>query len=181
MIFREQNIEMGDFTLTLRSARAEDSEQLIAYLKKTAEETPYLIREPEEIGITPEQEKAFIEAKEAAPGELMLLAFVEGRHAGNCSISAMGDYLRYRHRCSTAIALYREYCGKGIGTKLMETALAAAREMGYEQAELEVISSNRNAIALYEKLGFQKYGTFPDNMKYQDGHYEDCDWMMKKL
>ena len=53
--------------------------------------------------------------------------------------------------------------------------------MGYEQAELEVVSSNKNAIALYQKLGFQKYGTFPNNMRYSDGVYEDADWMMKKL
>lgn len=42
-----------------------------------------------------------------------------------------------------------------------------------------MISDNQNAITLYEKLGFQKYGTFPDNMKYADGHYASADWMMK--
>lgn len=37
------------------------------------------------------------------------------------------------------------------------------------------------AIAMYEKLGFKKYGTFPDNMKYSDDSYMDACWMMKKL
>ena len=60
-------------------------------------------------------------------------------------------------------------------------SLKAAKEIGFEQAELEVISDNQNAITLYEKLGFQKYGTFPDNMKYADEHYASADWMMKKL
>ncbi len=64
---------------------------------------------------------------------------------------------------------------------MMEEALFAARNMGYEQAELEVAASNLRAIRLYESLGFQKYGTFPNNMKYKDGAYEDADWMMKKL
>lgn len=64
---------------------------------------------------------------------------------------------------------------------MLETVLKAAKESGFEQAELEVISENQNAIALYEKLGFRKYGTFPDNMKYADGHYVFADWMMKKL
>ena len=44
-----------------------------------------------------------------------------------------------------------------------------------------MISDNQNAIPLHEKLGFQKYGTFPDNMKYADEHYASADWMMKKL
>ena len=34
---------------------------------------------------------------------------------------------------------------------------------------------------MYEKLGFEKFGTFPDNMKYADGTYMDANWMMKKL
>ena len=79
------------------------------------------------------------------------------------------------------IALYQEFCGYGIGKIMLETVLKAAKESGFEQAELEVISDNQNAITLYEKLGFQKYGTFPDNMKYADGHYASADWMMKKL
>ena len=58
--------------------------------------------------------------------------------------------------------------------------LDIAKKAGYEQAELEVIANNKPAIALYEKLGFQKYGTFPDNMKYADGSYADAYWMMKK-
>ena len=46
---------------------------------------------------------------------------------------------------------------------------------------VDAVSDNQNAITLYEKLGFQKYGTFPDNMKYADEHYASADWMMKKL
>lgn len=54
-----------------------------------------------------------------------------------------------------------------------------AKQLGYEQAELEVISDNVGAIALYKKLGFEKYGCFPDSMKYSDGRYVCADWMMK--
>ena len=42
-------------------------------------------------------------------------------------------------------------------------------------------AENKNAILLYEKLGFIKYGTFPNDMKYADGSYSDAYWMMKKL
>lgn len=64
---------------------------------------------------------------------------------------------------------------------MLEHVLKTAKESGFEQAELEVISDNKRAIALYEKLGFRKYGSFPDNMKYADGSYASADWMMKKL
>ena len=64
---------------------------------------------------------------------------------------------------------------------MLEIVLDIAEKIGYEQAELEVIASNKSAIALYEKLGFKVYGTFPNNMKYRDGSYADAYWMMKKL
>ena len=165
----------------LRNAEAGDASDLIRYLKVTAGETPYLVREPEEISITEEQEQKFLQSRIDAERELMLVAIVDGKHAGNCSLMSVGGANRYRHRCNVAIALYREYCGRGIGKVMLETILETAKALGYEQAELEVIADNKPAIALYEKLGFIKYGTFPDNMKYKDGNYADTYWMMKKL
>lgn len=64
---------------------------------------------------------------------------------------------------------------------MMQTVLDVAKKSGYEQAELEVISDNNSAIALYRNLGFEKHGSFPNNMKYSDGTYANADWMMKKL
>lgn len=168
-------------TIVLRNATPEDAENLITYLKVTTAETPYLIREPEEVVMTQEQETAFINNCLNSDRSLMLIATLDGKHIGNCSFNPVGNYKRYRHRCEVAIALYQEFCGYGIGKIMMETVLKAAKEIGFEQAELEVISDNQNAITLYEKLGFQKYGTFPDNMKYADEHYASADWMMKKL
>ena len=111
----------------------------------------------------------------------MLVACADGRHVGNCSLMRAGPQLRYRHRCSVGIALYREFWGRGIGRLLMEAVLDAARRVGYEQAELEAVSGNVRAIALYESLGFETYATLPRNMKYKDGSYADNVWMMKRL
>lgn len=165
----------------LRNAEESDAVALIDYLKITADETSYLIREPDEITITLEQEKNFIQSKKDAERELLLVAIIDGKHVGNCSLMNISPYKRYEHRCGLAIALYQEYCGFGIGKIMMETVLEVAKTIGYEQAELEVVSDNQNAISLYKNLGFKKYGTFPNNMRYSDGTYANADWMMKKL
>jgi RimJ/RimL family protein N-acetyltransferase len=165
----------------LRTAKKEDASDLIKYLKTTSGETPFLIREPDEITITLEKEESFIQDKIDSERELMLLAYVDGKHVGNCSLMSLATYKRYQHRCEVAIALYKEYWGLGIGKAMLETVLNVATSLGYEQAELEVVAENESAISLYEKLGFKKYGTFPDNMKYPDGSYRDAYWMMKKL
>ncbi len=165
----------------LRNAEVSDASALIDYLKITTAETPYLIREPEEVTITAEQEVRFIENKIEDEKELLLIATIDGKHIGNCSLMSIAPFKRYAHRCEVAIALYQEYCGCGIGKMMMQTVLDVAKELGYEQAELEVISDNKGAIELYKKLGFEKYGTFPNNMKYSDGTYADAEWMMKKI
>lgn len=167
--------------VVLRNAEVSDAQALIDYLKITTGETPFLIREPEEVTITLEQETRFIESKIEAERELMLVATIDGKHIGNCSLMSLAPYKRYAHRCDVAIALYQEYCGCGIGKAMMQTVLDVAKNLGYEQAELEVIADNKNAIAMYESLGFKKYGTFPNNMKYADGTYADAYWMMKRL
>ena len=182
MVFGEISIKdkLGRMVV-LRNARPEDSANLIKYLKTTSAETPYLIREPEEITITEEKEKQFIRDKMDAERELMLLAFIDGKHIGNCSLMSIAPYKRYSHRCDVAIALYKDYCGCGIGQAMLKTILDVAKSVGYEQAELEVMAENKDAIAMYEKMGFEKFGTLPDNMKYSDGSYMDAYWMMRKL
>ena len=167
--------------ITLRNAEKSDAADLITFLKISASETPFLIREPDEITITVEQEIGFIESKLHAEREFMLVATLEGKHIGNCSLMSSGPYKRYSHRCGVAIALYQEYCGCGIGKRIMQSVLEAAKQLGYEQVELEVVSNNIGAIEMYRKLGFEKYGCFPNNMKYSDGTYANTDWMMKIL
>ena len=167
--------------LILRNAQVSDAEALLTYLKVTSGETPYLIREPEEVNITLAQEEAFIKGMEEAERELMLAAYVDGEHAGNCSLMSKGSFSRYRHRCEVAVALYRKFHGAGIGEIMLQTVLDVAKKIGYEQAELEVVSGNEGAISLYKKLGFEQYGCLPHNMKYSDGKYADVYWMMKKL
>ena len=54
---------------------------------------------------------------------------------------------------SFAISLYKEYRGKGIGTKLMERMLELLREKGYRKASLAVQKANY-AVKMYEKVGF---------------------------
>ena len=100
-------------TIVLRNAEESDAEDLIKYLRITTGETPFLIREPDEVKLTLEQEKHFITSCIDSERELMLIATINGRHIGNCSLSSIGTYKRYAHRCEVAIALYQKYCGRG--------------------------------------------------------------------
>ena len=77
--------------VVLRNAEPSDAAVLIRYLKDTSSETPYLIREPEEVSLSEEQEQKIIQRKIDAERELMLVAIADGRLAGACSLMRMGQ------------------------------------------------------------------------------------------
>lgn len=168
-------------TCLIRRAEERDAEILLEYLKATSGETPYMIREPEEVRTSVEEEVEFIRKNREDPRSLMLLAFVDGKHAGSCSFGGASERNRMRHRCTVGISLYRDFWGQGIGTALMNEILAGAKTAGYEQAELEVVSANEAAVGLYRKLGFEITGTIPCAFKYRDGTYADFLFMVKSL
>ena len=97
MIF--QPLKITDKTgqeVILRNAETGDAENLITYLKATTAETPYLIREPEEVTLSLEEEQSFIRRIIASDRELMLVATINGKHIGNCSLMSIGGYRRYQ-------------------------------------------------------------------------------------
>lgn len=52
---------------------------------------------------------------------------------------------------------------------MMEALIARVKALpGLEQIILTVVSENRPAKALYEKLGFRKYGTDPRSIRVND-------------
>lgn len=166
---------------SIRRAEGADAEQMLRYQKATSGETPYLMREAEEIVRDVEEERGVLCRMAGSERELMLYAEVDGRHAGCCSFVPVRERNRVLHRCTVGISIYREFWGMGVGTALMGEVLAAAQRAGYEQAELDVASANAPAIALYRKLGFETVGTIPHALKYRDGSYADFLLMVKSL
>ena len=75
--------------LILRNPEESDAERLLSYLKTTSRETPYLIREPEEITLTLEEEKEFIKGQNNSEHNLLLIGLLNGEHVGNCSLMRM--------------------------------------------------------------------------------------------
>jgi len=77
-----------------------------------------------------------------------------------------------------SIAVLPEYRRRGIATELLSRALGVlGEEYGCSEVFLEVRVSNRQAIALYEKLGFEKVDI--SKRYYIDG--EDAYVMARRL
>ncbi len=165
----------------LRAPEESDAEIMLEYLRTTSAETPYVSRGPEEVRTDLEEEREFLRKAAENPRRLMVSAFVEGQLAGSCSFAPVLERNRTRHRCTVGISLYRAFWGMGIGTALMGEILQYTKIAGFEQAELDVVSANAPALALYKKMGFEVTGTIPHAFKYKDGSYADFLFMVKDL
>jgi len=95
-------------------------------------------------------------------GSDLIVADIGGKVVGYI---ALVDYGREAKIISFAVK--REFRGKGIGTKLLKTAIERCKQRGKERILLEVRVSNTTAQRLYKKNGFKIIDVIPNY--YDDG------------
>ena len=179
---QEQTRTLQDGTmLIIRSLVADDAMPAISLMKRIYGESVFLARYPDEFTFTPEEESAFIRRRLEDASSLFIGAFVDGMIVGLCDLSAAGSGYTTGHRASLSISIARQWQSKGIGSALLDTAIAQAMDMGYAQIELEVVSGNTKAKGLYRKYGFRRCGTIPDAFRLRDGSHLDLDIMVLTL
>ncbi len=182
MLLSEKQIILKDGTpCLLKTPQPKDAALFLELMKTTSEQTPFMLRYPEEITLTLEEERDFLEQKCAHLKSGFLSAWVDGKLAGNASFYPAGPHSKVLHRAVFGIAIRKEYWGLGLGKLLTEEIISASRSVGYEQLELEVSVNNTRAIRLYEACGFVCYGTRPNAFRYKDGSYADEHLMAIKL
>ncbi len=103
------------------------------------------------------------------------IAVDDGRVVGWCDIIPMRG-IDFAHSGLLGMGLLDGYRGKGLGTRILDVTLDAAKEYGLERVELEVYTSNTRAIRLYEKRGFVTEGVKKKARKL-DGVYYDIQVM----
>jgi RimJ/RimL family protein N-acetyltransferase len=79
----------------------------------------------------------------------------------------------HAHAGKLGMGIVSAYRGRGLGRRLIETTLHAARDAGIERVELSVHADNSRAVALYEKVGFVREGLARNSVRI-DGRYKDA-------
>jgi ribosomal-protein-alanine acetyltransferase len=95
----------------------------------------------------------------------VLLVSTRGKTIAGYSLVAFRRGARVARLYS--IALQRQERGRGLGGSLLAASEKAARGHGATSLRLEVRASNRRAIKLYKKAGYQQFGRIDDY--YEDG------------
>jgi len=182
MIYEEKTITLknGQKCL-LRSPAGEDAEEMLNCFRQTCGETGFMTRYEDEIALTVDEERKFLKENFDDPKRQMIAAFLDGKLVGSVSFNGVAPFERMLHRAEFGMSVYKEYWGLGIGSALLSELISSAKTAGYEQLELEVVTENERAVALYEKFGFRTFGTRENSLKYRNGQYAACHLMLKKL
>ncbi|WP_373212255.1 GNAT family N-acetyltransferase [Ruminococcus sp. 5_1_39BFAA] len=174
MLYKEEKfIGKNGSQYILKSPEISDAEKVIHYLKTSAQETEYGISYPEEMDFSIKDEEDFITRFADDKKSIMISVFEGDTLVGGASLTSVLDKRKTRHRATFGIAMLKSAWGQGLGYKILSELIAFAKKAGYEQIELEVVSSNLPAINLYKKLGFVVYGERPRSFKLKNGNYSD--------
>ena len=79
------------------------------------------------------------------------------------------------------LSVSKEFWGLGIASEIMKVLIEKAKEVYFEQIELQVIEENAAARHLYQKFGFYETGYINHSMKYANGTYAKSILMQKDL
>ncbi len=104
MFFEEKEYVLADKRILLRSAKTEEAQLLVDYLKTVCGETRFLLCDPDEVEYTAESEVEFINDKNSSEDSMLVLAFVDGEYAGNCAFAPIESRRRAKHRADIGIA-----------------------------------------------------------------------------
>lgn len=150
-------------SIVIEKVSSADAEAYLNYMKQLGGETDNLTFGAEGLSATVEEEADALRQLEHSRDEVLFVAKDGGRIIGDASLSRMPR--RMQHRGDLGIGVLREYWNRGVGSRLLAEVIRFAKENAFDGIDLQVRSDNAAARHLYEKFGFQTFGTHPSFFK----------------
>ena len=139
---------------------------------------------PTDAGIPAAKQQAFLKGFATPPGEPgwrrgWIARDARGEVAGHIDLRAYPDAFT-GHRCMLGMGVRHDLRRAGLATRLLAEATRWAAAQGLRWIDLEVLSANEAAVALYRREGFLMQGGRPD-LYVIDGVSLGEIWMARKL
>ena len=158
----------------IRPATAADLPALFAYLGEQLAENGrdgllFQPMEPTGAGVPPAMRERFTAGTATPVGQpgwrrAWIALDGDGRIAGHIDLRDRGEATA-SHRALLGMGVRHDLRRAGLGTRLVQEALDWARANGFAWVDLDVLSQNHKARALYVRIGFQVTGEVPDRYR----------------
>lgn len=158
--------------VVIRQAETKDAEKLLHCLKKYISQSDFLPKHDYEIKLTVEQEMDWINSYLKNDNSILLVAEYENQLIGNIDVTG-SQRERMKHTGMIGMGMLEEWRNAGLGTHLMENAIAWARQNAIlEMLWLQVYTANLSALHLYKKMGFIDNGTIKNYFKHETDYFD---------
>jgi len=130
---------------------------------------------------TEETSDASFDAMWLSPGVQAYVALIDGEPVAMYKLNPNLPG-RASHVGSATYLVRPDMQGKGIGGAMLRDSLARASVAGFRSMQFNfVVSTNRPAVALYEKHGFRITGTLPEAFLHRQLGYVDAYVMSRSI
>jgi phosphinothricin acetyltransferase len=176
MFTREATLVVGDKSMSIRVATANDAAAIQAIYAPIVERT-FISFETEPPSID-EMQRRIQSTLESLPW-LVYLDDI-GRVAGYAYASMHGERQAYRWSVNVSVYLREDARGKGVGRRLYETLLPLLASLGYYQVFAGIALPNPASVALHESFGFLPLGAYR-NVGHKLGAWRDVGYWQLEL
>ena len=168
-----------DQAYIIREAVPDDAEKMIRYLNQAGGESDNLLHGENEFTVPIEGVKRKLAMSRDSENSIVLIALDHEQIIARAELEGYSA-ARVRHRAKFSISVKKEYWNRGIGTEMINRIVEQAGKMKIGVIELEAITDNVRAVALYHKMGFVDIGIYK-KFFYVKGNYKDAVIMQKIL
>ena len=119
-------------------------------------------------------------SRRMASGLPWLVAVEDDVVVGYAYASRHRDRAAYRWSVDVSVYLAPAAQGRGLGRALYEPLLAELTDRGFVRAHAGVVLPNDASVALHERLGFARVGTYPQ-VGWKAGAWHDVLWLSRAL
>ena len=156
----------------IRQAETKDAEELLHCVKTYISQSQFIPKHDYEIKLTVEQEMDWINSFLKNDNSILLVAEYENQLIGNIDVTG-SQRKRMMHTGMIGMGMLEEWRNSGLGTLLMENAIAWAQQNTLlELLWLQVYTANHAALHLYKKMGFIDNGTIQNYFKHETDYFD---------
>jgi GNAT superfamily N-acetyltransferase len=140
-----------------------------------------VVRAGGEFAYGPETTREEVRNLWTGPTGRAFIATLDGRPGGTYFVKPNQPGLG-SHVANAGFMVAGAFRGHGLGEAMGRHALAEARSLGFRAMQFNfVVSTNRGAVRLWEKLGFTVVGTLPGAFRHSEHGFVDVYVMFRRL
>jgi putative acetyltransferase len=147
--------------LVIRAATTQDVEEMVDLYLRVAEEGLFISMEPP---VDRHERRLWLQHRLDDSWTLVLVGVVAGEIIGY--LTAVGSA---RDPAELGLGVAKAWRGHGVGSRLVEAAIAWGRAHDVHKLAAEVFPHNQPTLHLFEKLGFEREGLRRSHYRRRDG------------